>query len=226
MLIHSSEHPTIDYTALEGTEPNEAHTKHYIAVYDPATNKLKVTEATSLTVRPAIRQRPKLEESDDEDTQNFLALQGTRSALTEAFGSKKSKKAVQSMAENRQLGQGGEGATITNAITAHMADDEDEEEPEEEEEEQSDDDEEDDRENADERREGEGVRSNGDRTAIEANGTTAHSGGGEEARADMFPRIGRPLADQGVANLTYMFRYAGEGPVELIGGTPEPEDCL
>jgi len=129
MLIHSSEHPTIDYTAAEGTEPNEAHLKHYVAVFDPATNKLKVTEAKRLTVRGALRQRPKLEESEDEDTQNFLASQGTRSALTEAFGSKKSKKAVQSIAENRQLGQGQEGATIANVMASHIADDEDEEEP-------------------------------------------------------------------------------------------------
>lgn len=88
---------------------------------------MKITEAKRLTVRGAIRQRPKLDESDDEDTQNFLAAQGTRAALTEAFGSKKSKKAVQSMAENRQLGQGVEGATIADAITSHMADDEEEE---------------------------------------------------------------------------------------------------
>lgn len=128
LLIHSSDHPTIDYTAVEGTESGEAHLKHYLAVYDPTINKLKVTEAKRLTVRGAIRQRPKLEESEDEDTQNFLASQGTRSALTEAFGSKKSKKAVQSMAENRQLGQGLEGATIADAITSHLADDEDDEE--------------------------------------------------------------------------------------------------
>jgi len=129
MLIHSSDHPTIDYTAAEGSEPNEAHIKHYVAVFDPATNKLKVTEAKRLTVRGALRQRPKLDESDDEGTQNFLALQGTRSALTEAFGSKKSKKAVQAIAENRQLGQGLEGATIANAMASQIADDEDEEEP-------------------------------------------------------------------------------------------------
>lgn len=129
LLLHSSDHPTIDYTAIEGIESSESHLKHYVGIYDPTTNKLKLAEAKRLTVRGAIRQRPKPEESDDEDTQNLVALQGTRSALTETFGSKKSKKAVQSVQENRQLGQGLEGATIADAITSHLADEEDEDEP-------------------------------------------------------------------------------------------------
>ncbi|KAK5073564.1 DNA-directed RNA polymerase I subunit rpa49 [Lithohypha guttulata] len=126
-LLHSSEHPTIDYTAEQGTESGEAHQKHYIVIYDPSTNKLQLTEAKRLTVRGSIRQQPRLEE-DDEDTANFLAQQGTRAALTEAFGSKKSKKAVQAMAENRQLGQGIEGQMIAQAITANLEADEEEEE--------------------------------------------------------------------------------------------------
>lgn len=112
---------------MEGTESNEAHLKHYVAVYDPTTNNLQITEAKRLTVRGSIRQEQKFEEAEDEDTANFLAAQGTRAALTEAFGSKKSKKAVQSMFENRQLGQGIEGATIAEAITANIGDQDDEE---------------------------------------------------------------------------------------------------
>ena len=128
ILLHSSDHPTIDYTAVEGTESSEVHLKHYVAVYDPAANKLKLTEAKRLTMRGSIRQPKAIEEEDDEDTANSTALQGTRTALTEAFGSKKSKKAVASMAENRQLGQGVEGATIAEAITANLDDEDDEDE--------------------------------------------------------------------------------------------------
>lgn len=40
--------------------------------------------------------------------------------MTEAFGSKKSKKATQAIAENRMLGQGDEGARITDAILAEV----------------------------------------------------------------------------------------------------------
>lgn len=87
---------------------------------------MKITDAKKLTVRGSVRQSKTLEENDDEDTANFMASQGTRAALTEAFGSKKSKKAVQSTAENRQLGQGIEGATIADVITSNMVDDEDE----------------------------------------------------------------------------------------------------
>lgn len=125
-MIHSSDHPTIDYAAAEGTEPGESYLKHYLAVFDPATNELKILDAKNLTVRGSVRQQKTLEESDDEDTANFMAAQGTRAALTEAFGSKKSKKAVQSTAENRQLGQGVEGATIAEVITANMVDNDDE----------------------------------------------------------------------------------------------------
>lgn len=126
MLIHSSDHPTIDYAATEGTEPGESYLKYYLAIFDPATNGLKITDAKNLTVRGSVRQQKTLEENDDEDTVNFMASQGTRAALTEAFGSKKSKKAVQATAENRQLGQGVEGATIADVITSNMVDEEDE----------------------------------------------------------------------------------------------------
>lgn len=97
-----------------------------MAVFDVETNKIKITEATSLTVRGAVRQQEELEQEDDEETAQFLASQATRSALTEAFGSKKSKKAVQATAENRQLGQGIEGATIAEVITANVVDNDDE----------------------------------------------------------------------------------------------------
>lgn len=128
LLIHSSDHPTIDYTAAEGAELGENHLKHYLAVFDPAENTLKLAEATKLTVRGSVRQEKFLQDDGDEDTANFIASQNTRSALTEAFGSKRSKKAVQSMAENRQLGQGVEGASIADAIGSNMIDEEGEEE--------------------------------------------------------------------------------------------------
>lgn len=104
----------------------EAYLKHYLAVFDPATNTIQVTNATNLTIRGSVRQQETLEEEDDPDTANFMAAQATRSALTEAFGSKRSKKAVQSTAENRQLGQGIEGATIADVITSNVVENEDE----------------------------------------------------------------------------------------------------
>lgn len=124
--MHSSDHPTIDYAAAEGTEPGEQYLKHYLAVFDPETNNIKITDATSLTVRGSVRIQETLEQEDDAETAQFLASQATRSALTEAFGSKKSKKAVQATAENRSLGQGIEGATIAEVITANVVNDEDE----------------------------------------------------------------------------------------------------
>lgn len=77
-------------------------------------------------MRGAVRLQEPLEEQDDEETATFLASQATRSALTEAFGSKKSRKAVQATAENRSLGQGIEGATIAEVITANVLENDDE----------------------------------------------------------------------------------------------------
>ncbi|KIV91598.1 hypothetical protein PV10_06117 [Exophiala mesophila] len=112
LLLHSSTHPTIDYTATESsvTDVGEKHMKHYIAVFDPASNKLQVTEAKRMTIRSSVRQVPSTADDGDEDDEQQRSQpssQYTRAALTEAFGTKKSRKAVAAVAENRLLAQGG-----------------------------------------------------------------------------------------------------------------------
>lgn len=128
LLLHSTSHPTIDYTATEGTTAEDDHVKHYIAVLDPATQKLRITEARKLVVRSSLRQRKTADDSDVSENEDPSLSQTyvTRSDLTEAFGSKKSKKAVQTMAENRQLGQGGAAGTIANAMISKLGDEDDE----------------------------------------------------------------------------------------------------
>ena len=128
LLLQSSDHPTIDYIATESstTDAAEKHVKHYIAVFDSASNKLQVMEAKKMTVRSTVRVPDR--ESEDEEEQQVMAAPSSRAALTQAFGTKKSKRAVASLAENRLLAREGEtddpvSAAILNSIEEHDSDD-------------------------------------------------------------------------------------------------------
>lgn len=118
LLLHSSEHPTIDYVGTESAqiEATEKGIKHYIAVFDPASGSLNVVEAKKMTVRSCVRVPD--QESEDEDGEGRVPKTPSRAALTEAFGTKKSKRAVASMAENRLLARDADNAgdPVTAAI--------------------------------------------------------------------------------------------------------------
>ena len=55
-LLHSGQHPKLDYTARE-EEIGGADTllKHYLGVYDPKSGKLEVMEARKMVVRGVVR---------------------------------------------------------------------------------------------------------------------------------------------------------------------------
>jgi DNA-directed RNA polymerase I subunit RPA49 len=105
LLLQSSDHPTIDYVATESStmDAAEQHMEHYLAVYNPETNKLNVLPARQMTVKSTIRTRDNEDDEDEEDGPPMPATPSSRAALTQAFGTKKSKKAVASIAENRLL---------------------------------------------------------------------------------------------------------------------------
>ena len=127
LLLHTSDHPTIDYTAVENStiHSNDKFNKHYVAVFDPATGKLDVTEAKKMIVRPQVRQFQKEQASEDEDSAP-VAKPPSRAALTEAFGTKKSKRAIQSIAENRLLARGGDGDDpLSKALLSTLAGEDD-----------------------------------------------------------------------------------------------------
>lgn len=55
-LLHSSAHPSLDWTAREEISHGvESHLKHYIGVYDPEKGKLQLVEARKLVVRSTLR---------------------------------------------------------------------------------------------------------------------------------------------------------------------------
>lgn len=99
----------------------DRHLKHYVACFDPSTGRLDVTEAKHMIVRSVVRQfKPESEQPDPSQNLGYAS----RGALTEAFGTKKSKRAFQSMAENRLLAAGDqdEDNPLSQAITSAVED--------------------------------------------------------------------------------------------------------
>lgn len=123
LLLHSSDHDTIDFTATESriSLSSEKHMKHYVAVFDAASGNLDVAEAQRMIIRPHVRQQEVEKEGEDvnEDETAPTPKVSSRAALTEAFGTKKSKRAIQSMAENRLLAREGEdNESLTQAMVS------------------------------------------------------------------------------------------------------------
>ena len=73
-----------------------------MAVYDPGSGTLQVTPARKMTIRSCVRQRKPTTQREDEE-ENEAAKPSGRAALTQAFGTKKSKKLAASAAENARL---------------------------------------------------------------------------------------------------------------------------
>ena len=58
MVLHTSSHPTMDYTAREEDGVKmESLLKHYVGVYDPETGELQVVEAKRMSIHGTIRSR-------------------------------------------------------------------------------------------------------------------------------------------------------------------------
>lgn len=56
LILHSSEHLKLDYTAREEeTDGSDALLKHYIGIYDSDTGKMEVIEARKMIVRGSVR---------------------------------------------------------------------------------------------------------------------------------------------------------------------------
>jgi len=116
LLLHSREHPAIDYTARDPPAGADAHLiKHYVAVYDPKTGDLQVVEAHKMDMRSSLRvEDEQLREKTRAKQENvsmrvksFRGLMLTttqgltlRQELGMTFGTKKAKKAINSLSEN------------------------------------------------------------------------------------------------------------------------------
>ncbi|MCJ1247307.1 DNA-directed RNA polymerase I subunit rpa49 [Trapelia coarctata] len=103
LLLHCSAHPKLDYTAREEVSGGaESLLRHYVGVYDPKTGELQVVPARNVVVRGTLRPPPTAENGDkssDEEKVPQSRLKA-RTILGEAFGTKKSQKAIRSLTEN------------------------------------------------------------------------------------------------------------------------------
>jgi DNA-directed RNA polymerase I subunit RPA49 len=106
LLLHSSDHQTLDYTAREEKDGSSgSYLKDYIAVYDPAAGTLKIVETRPVTVRSILRsEREEMQDKRAQEAEQAakarVNLTAQRHALAAEFGSRKSKKAIAGMAEN------------------------------------------------------------------------------------------------------------------------------
>ena len=122
MALHSSAHRTIDYTARqEQWKSVDTLVNHFLAVIDPKTGEVEVIQAKKMVVRGTVRLKQAPAEAMEVSARKpvwlwfftvsdsgirLTALQThseARMELGETFGTKKSKKALQAVAENAML---------------------------------------------------------------------------------------------------------------------------
>ncbi|KAM3068108.1 DNA-directed RNA polymerase I subunit rpa49 [Clarireedia jacksonii] len=125
-LLHSSEHPKLDYTAREEEAGgSDALVKHYVGVYNPSTGQLDVMEARRMVVRGSVRAH----RAATEEVAAKQSIRDLRNDLGETFGTKKAKKAIASVTENaisvnrgsRLLADGAKPAKLDAAQAAIVA---------------------------------------------------------------------------------------------------------
>jgi len=95
LLLHSIDHPKLDYTAKEETaRGSKPLLNHFVGVYDPKTGKMQVVEAKKMVVRGAVRAKQQAEaEAAEKNIQQ--TMYDRRVDLGQTFGTKKAKKALQ-----------------------------------------------------------------------------------------------------------------------------------
>lgn len=119
LLLHSSSHRTVDYTAREDKPAigaGQPLLKHYIGLFDPASGQLQLVEAKKMVIRGSVRaqQAPQEDLQSRTLTQVRLAQHNTvrtaadllqttmnlKADLGQTFGTKKAKKALAAITEN------------------------------------------------------------------------------------------------------------------------------
>ncbi|KAI2934931.1 hypothetical protein CBS147320_665 [Aspergillus niger] len=112
LLLQSSEHPKLDFVGREAEEDADSQLKHYVAVVDPENKTWQFIEVRKMTLRGAVRKMRAIEEEEEEesDEEEMKTMRAQRTDLTNTFGTKQSRKAAQSLAENAQLSNVPSGA--------------------------------------------------------------------------------------------------------------------
>lgn len=118
LLLHSSSHRTVDYTAREDKPSGAGQPllKHYVGLFDPASGQLQLVEAKKMSIRGSVRaqQAPQEAMESRKLSQVRLALphilrtaanlsqttMNLKADLGQTFGTKKAKKALAAITEN------------------------------------------------------------------------------------------------------------------------------
>ncbi|RAK70865.1 DNA-directed RNA polymerase I subunit RPA49 [Aspergillus fijiensis CBS 313.89] len=125
LLLQSSEHPKLDFVGREAEEDADSQLKHYVAVVDPENKTWQFVEVRKMTLRGAVRKLRSIdeeEEKESEEEEELQTLRAQRTELTNTFGTKQSRKAAQSLAENAQLSNlpSGAASAAESAILSSM----------------------------------------------------------------------------------------------------------
>lgn len=117
LMLHSSQHPRLDYTA--SSVALDQNLAHYVAIYEPATNQIEIKRAHHLSLRSGLRREDK---GEDKQRQTFRQQ---REELGREFGTKKAKKAIADKFVNAIVKDGnskGKKNDVEEAVLASMAD--------------------------------------------------------------------------------------------------------
>ncbi|OGM44444.1 hypothetical protein ABOM_006983 [Aspergillus bombycis] len=126
LLLQTSEHPKMDFVGREAEDDADSQLKHYIAVVDPEKKSWQFVEVRKVTLRGAARRtKAAVDEEEEEiesENEEMKTMRAQRTELTNTFGTKQSRKAAQSMAENAQLSNAPAGAASAaeSAILSSM----------------------------------------------------------------------------------------------------------
>ena len=116
LLLHSSEHPRLDYTAAPSSVDDDS--SHYIAIFDPERNQLQVSPAYRLSLRTSLRS-----ETVEQENKPRRTVGQQREDLGREFGTKKAKKALDDKTINALVGRGsGDKQATTSDVQSAILD--------------------------------------------------------------------------------------------------------
>ncbi|PWY70218.1 hypothetical protein BO70DRAFT_389901 [Aspergillus heteromorphus CBS 117.55] len=113
LLQSSTDKSKLDFVGREAEEDADSQLKHYIAVVDPENKTWQFIEVRKMTLRGSVRKMRSIEEDEEEEeseAEEMQTMRAQRTELTNTFGTKQSRKAAQSLAENAQLSNAPAGA--------------------------------------------------------------------------------------------------------------------
>ncbi|KAL2282742.1 hypothetical protein FJTKL_10364 [Diaporthe vaccinii] len=120
LLLHSSSHRTVDYTAREdkpSVGAGQPLLKHYVGLFDPASGQLQLVEAKKMSIRGSVR----AQQAPQEDMESRKLSQTTmnlKADLGQTFGTKKAKKALAAITENAISPRKPQGGDAPQALDA------------------------------------------------------------------------------------------------------------